>query len=321
MSPTKTSIASAALFLLAGACTDRESTGPAAADPRFVVNGVETGDRLRNVGVMVYRVPDDPTWYYWDCSGSLIARRAFLTAAHCLIGDLNPYLYGISDFGVAFPTHLLDTGDPFNPKLADGEPVYSGHIVLYPGAEENQPGDFATEAEWLEFPDLAVIVLDQPVRDIHPVELPPIGWVERHARALRHRVTGVAGYGTTNVDPFFGNPDGTLIDWGTRRFGTTQFNRFTPTVAFLDPDPSTGCYFDSGGPAFATDASGHGHRLPGEVKMQYGITRWFEKFDVDERGLLVCAGQTGVGRLDTRAAHDFLRPFLDRDSHHEKGDR
>jgi hypothetical protein len=310
----------AALVALGGACTPTDAAGPGPDGPQFVVAGAETGTRLRNVGLMVYRVAGNPTWYYYACSGSLIARRAFLTAAHCLTGDLNPYLYGISEFGVAFPTHLLDTGDPFNPKLADGEPVYRGHIVLYPGAEENEPGDFATEAEWLEFPDLAVIVLDHPVHGIDPVKLPPIGWVERHVSELRHRVTGFAGYGLTNVDPFFGNPDQTLIDWGTRRFGTTRFNSFTPTVAFLDPDPSTGCYFDSGGPAFATDASSHGHqRLAAEVEMQYGITRWFEKFDVDERGLVVCAGQTGVGRLDTRAAHEFLAPFLDRESQDDHG--
>jgi hypothetical protein len=321
MSPTKTSFGLAAFLLFVAACTDREQTGPVPADPRFIVGGLETGDRLRNVGVMVYRVPGDPTWYYWDCSGTLIARRAFLTAAHCLTGELNPFLYGISDFGVAFPPRLLDTGDPFNPKLPDGEPVYSGHIVLYPGAEENNVEDFATEAEWLEFPDLAVIVLDRPVRGINRVELPPIGWVERHARLLQRRVTGIAGYGVTNVDPFFGNPDQSLIDWGTRRFGTTRYTSLTATVAFLNPEPSTGCYFDSGGAAYLTDAEVDGHpRPPREIDMQYGITRWFERFDVDERGLLVCAGQTGVGRLDTPAAHQFLDPFLDRDSHHERGD-
>ncbi|HJQ64760.1 MAG TPA: hypothetical protein VJ816_00210, partial [Gemmatimonadales bacterium] len=267
MSPSKAGFALAASLLFAGACTDRQPTAP--TDPRFIVHGVETGNRLRNVGVMVYRVPDDPTWYYWDCSGSLIARRAFLTASHCLTGELNPYLYGISEFGVAFPSRLLDTGDPFNPKLPDGEPVYPGHIVLYPGAEQNKYSDFATEAEWLEYPDLAVVVLDRPVRGIDPVELPPIGWIERHARELRLRLTGLAGYGLTNVAGYYGDVDQTFIDWGIRRFGTLRFTSLTPTVAFFDPAPSSGCYFDSGGPAFVLDESrDRNQRVPGAVEMQ-----------------------------------------------------
>lgn len=321
MSPTR-SIYGLAVFLMCTAACSDEQTGPTPGDPRFIVGGVETGNRLRNVGLMVYRVPGDPTWYYWDCSGTLIARRAFLTASHCLTGSLDPIAAGASEFGVAFPSHLIDTGDPFNPAVAAGEPVYSGHIVLYPGAEQNKPEDFATEAEWLEFPDLAVIVLDRPVRGIDPVELPPIGWIERHEHQLQRRVTGIAGYGLTNVDPFFGNPDQSLIDWGIRRFGTTRYTSLTPTVAFLNPEPSTGCYFDSGGAAYVTDAEVDGHpRPPGEIGMQYGVTRWFEFFSTDDQGRFVCAGMTGVGRLDTQAAHHFLDPFVDRDSGHGHGDR
>ena len=307
MVSTRTALGLVALMSL-GACSEHTQTGPALPDPKFVVQGAETGDRLRNVGVMVYRNPGDPTWYYWDCSGSLIAKRAFLTASHCLIGGLNPFQYGIADFGVAFPAHLIDTGDPFNPKLPDDEPVYRGTVVLYPGAEQNKPEDFATEAEWLEFPDLAVVVLDRPVRGLTPVELPPVGWVEKHTGQLGRTLTAIAGYGVTNVDPFFGNPG--VIDWGIRRFGTTRYSSLTPTVAFLNPEPSTACYFDSGGPAFATDATDG--QLPAKVGMQYGITRWFQEFGTDDAGRVVCAGRTGVGRLDTQAAHDFLAPFLDR---------
>ncbi len=308
MSWNKEIIGLAAILGGVGACT-RETTAPALTDPRFIVAGVETGERLRNVGVMVYRNPGDATWYYWDCSGSLIAKRAFLTASHCLTGGFNPFQYGIAAFGVAFPSRLVDTGDPFNPKLPDGEPVYRGTVVLYPGAEQNKPEDFAREAEWLEYPDLAVVVLEQPVRGITPVVLPPVGWVEKHTSVLGRTLTGFAGYGVTNVDPFFGNPG--MIDWGIRRFGTTRYSGHTPTVAFLDPEPSTGCFFDSGGPAFASDATTTS-QLPTKVGMQYGFTRWFEFYSTDDQGRMVCAGKTGVGRLDTQAAHDFLAPFLDR---------
>jgi hypothetical protein len=320
MSQRKGTLGLAAALTIAGACSEREQTGPTPPDPSFIVGGMEVGNRLRNVGAMVYRVDGDPTWYYWGCSGSLIARRAFLTAAHCLTGPSDPNLYGVVDLGVAFPSRLLDTGDPYNPKLPDGDPVYRGTVVLYPGAEqaiELAETDFAA---WLETPDLAVVVLERPVRGIEPVGLPPIGWIERRANRLRHRVTGIAGYGVTNIDWAFGNPDPTLIDWGIRRFGTTRLASLTPTVAFLTPEPSTGCISDSGGPAYLTEADVDGHpRSPAMIDMQYGFTRVYELDAVDERGLVVCAGKTGVGRLDTPAAHQFLDPFLDRDSHHDHG--
>jgi hypothetical protein len=303
-----------------GACTEREEPGsmPTMTGPS-IVSGEETGPRLRNVGMMAYRNPGDPTWYYFQCSGSLIARRTFLTASHCLTGDANPDLYGFADFGVAFPGRLVDTGDPFLPAVPDGVPVYSGHIVLYPGAEEHQPGDFPTEQEWFEFPDLALVVLDRPVRGIEPAELPPVGYLDRHFTQLRRGITGIAGYGLTNLEGLFGEGGPSMLDWDRRRFGTTTLESLTPNFAFLTPNPSSACVLDSGGPVFPTEARVDGHRRPpAEVDLQVGMIRWVEFFAENAEGVFTCLGRTGFSRLDTRQVHDFLAPYLDHGSGHRR---
>ena len=116
-----------------------------AAPAGAITNGTADGQDHPNVGGLVSPTQySDGTWIY--CSGTLISPTVFLTAAHC--GEDGERVE------VTFDT-----------AYQDGDKVYAGTFQADPlyGQRQSDPHD------------IAVVVLDKPVRGIAPAQLPDAG--------------------------------------------------------------------------------------------------------------------------------------------------
>jgi secreted trypsin-like serine protease len=182
-----------------------------------ITNGVEDGNAHPNVGGLVAaQAYSDGTWIY--CSGTLIAPKVFLTAAHCGEGD-----------------RVRVT---FSSAYQDGDKVYAGtwHAdPLYNGAQ-NDPHD------------IAVVVLDTAPR-ITPARLPAAGSLSNLPADQQFTSVGYGAHAVTN------SPGGHqyLYD-DVRMVATGTLNSINPAWLRISMNPSTGdggtCYGDSGGPNF-----------------------------------------------------------------------
>src|SRR5262245_442011 len=106
-----------------------------------ITYGQPDGNQHPNVGGLVAsQAYSDGTWIY--CSGTLISLTVFLTAAHCAEG--------------ARVTVTFDTA------YQDGDKTYTGTWYADPlyNQQQNDPHD------------IAVVVLDKPVKGITPARLP-----------------------------------------------------------------------------------------------------------------------------------------------------
>src|SRR3954469_15671814 len=109
-----------------------------AAPASAITNGAPDGNRHPNVGGLVAAMTySDGTWIY--CSGTLISPTVFLTAAHC-------------DEGTSRVRVTLSSA------YQDGDTPYAGTFHADPayGQAQSDPHD------------IAVVVLDKPVKGLTP---------------------------------------------------------------------------------------------------------------------------------------------------------
>jgi V8-like Glu-specific endopeptidase len=193
-----------------------------AAPAGAITNGTRDGSRHPNVGALVAaHAYSDGTWTY--CSGTLIAPRVFLTAAHCAEG---------SRVRVTFDS-----------AYQDGDKVYKGtwHAdPLYNGAQSDPH-------------DIAVVVLDSSP-SITPARLPALGALSTLPHDQLFTSVGYGAYEITN------SPGGHQYLYNdVRMVATGTLNAINPSWLRLSMNPSTGdggtCYGDSGGPNFLGDSN------------------------------------------------------------------
>jgi len=188
-----------------------------AAPAYAITHGTGDGQGHPNVGGLVAdRAYSDGTWIY--CSGTLIAPKVFLTAAHC--------------------AEDADVKVTFDPAYEDGDKTYDGTFYadpLYNGAQ-NDPHD------------IAVVVLETAPK-VAPARLPAAGSLSNLPADQRFTSVGYGAYEVTN------SPGGHqyLYD-DVRMVATGSLNSVTPAWLRISMNPSTGdggtCYGDSGGPNF-----------------------------------------------------------------------
>jgi len=246
------------------------------ATPVFGITfGELDGEGHPNVGALLV------AWPYPDgdidivCSGTLISPTVFLTAAHCVnwmpaygIAEDDVYVTFVSEFEVGVTTE-----------------IYPGTYYINQNAWHDN-----ADAE-----DVAVIVLDEPILNITPAELPPAGYLDdlKAANELKDQTFLAVGYGTVRDDKT-GGPH--PLYWeGARRYATGSYNALTKGWLKISMNPATGdggtCYGDSGGPHFF-----------GESNMIVSLT---------VTGDVNCRATDVTYRLDIPSARAYLSQFVD----------
>jgi len=196
-----------------------------AAPALAITNGAPDGNRHPNVGGLVAPTAySDGTWTY--CSGTLIAPKVFLTAAHC--GDSDNERVRVT----------------FDTAYQDGDTVYAGTFHPDPlyGHSQSDPHD------------IAVVVLDKAVKGIAPAKLPAAGSLSNLSGSQQFTSVGYGAYEVTN------GPGGHQYLYNdVRMVATGTLNSINKAWLRISMNPSTGnggtCYGDSGGPNFLGDTN------------------------------------------------------------------
>jgi secreted trypsin-like serine protease len=185
-----------------------------------ITYGVPDGNGHPEVGALLAQQAfSDGTWE--ECSGTLIAPRVFLTAAHC---D-----EGVSRVAVTFDSSYV----------ASSGTTYWGTWHADPDYNQTQSDP----------QDLAVVVLDKAVKGITPAKLPAAGSLSSLSGSQRFTSVGYGAYEVTN------GPGGHRYLYNdVRMVATGTLNSINPAWLRISMNPSTGnggtCYGDSGGPNF-----------------------------------------------------------------------
>jgi V8-like Glu-specific endopeptidase len=231
------------------------TAAPAAA----ITNGTPDAGAHPNVGGLVSPTQyDDGTWLY--CSGTLIAPTVFLTAAHC-----------------------ADDGErvrvTFDTAYEDGDKTYTGTFEADPAYNQSQSDPH----------DIAVVVLDKPVRGIEPAQLPEAGSLSDLPSTQQFTSVGYGAYAVPR------GPGGHQFLYDdVRMVATGTLNSITPTWLRISMNPATGdggtCYGDSGGPNFL------------------GTTDTVAAITIT--GDAICRATNVDYRLDTESARAFLDQYV-----------
>jgi len=230
---------------------------PAAA----ITYGVVDGNRHPQTGALVGEFSSG-TYPY--CSGTLISPSVFLTAAHCNLGSSRVYV-------------------SFDPAITAGSSLLAGTYYADPAYNQAQSDPH----------DIAVVVLDKPVRNITPAQLPAAGALDK----FRHGDTFTAsGYGSGEVVNGPGGPVNPYFD--NREYAVSSLNSVNPAWLRLSQNAAHGdggaCYGDSGGPNFIGAGATETTVIAGTT-----IT-----------GDALCKATNVIYRLDTPSARNFLSKFV-----------
>jgi hypothetical protein len=201
-----------------------------------IVPATPDGTKHPNVGILVAEW-QTPGVKDRVCSGTLIAPRVFLTAAHC-----DPtFLFGLP------PDRVWVSFDPV--YQFESSTLYHGTFVANPDFRDYH----AAGATAADPNDVAIVRLDDSPA-VTPATLPPAGLLS--SLNLKRQTFTIVGYGRTRIDKTKG-PNNIVNQWA-RNVGTETFRSLQPLWLTLNGNPSTGndqtCYGDSGGPHFLGDS-------------------------------------------------------------------
>ena len=214
------------------------------------------------------------------CSGTLIAPKVFLTAAHCTAF--------LESLGIPNDQAWVSFDEDVDPVTRVTKLIH-GTWITNPGFNQAQsdPGD------------LAVVLLSKPVKGLSPASLPTAGLLDALAAAglLKGQKFTAVGYGTQQPTPG-GGPLTFPFD-GHRRVAVSEFDALNAAWLRLSQNSATGdggtCFGDSGGPNFLGAGTA-------ETTIIAAIT---------VTGDAVCLATNVDYRLDTAAARAFLGQFVE----------
>jgi hypothetical protein len=291
-----------AVLASSSACGGATPDGAVAVDAATaeIVDGIDVGNRALNVGTMVFRESEAAPWTWFDCTGTLLAPRVFLTAGHCAAAT---EFYPGYQFAVTFAPRMDLSVDPFWPAVPPDARVYTATPHVIPtfswGCEGCDLDDAADD-------DVGVMLLDQPVRGVPFALLPPVGYFDVFGPLLKFPLFGVVGYGLTDSDLLATGE----YDWGTRRFTTMRYGTLHPHRVLLEHGSGTICYADSGGPAFPVFQPRGAMVAPRYVLFVPAIASTFSNESAASGLWCNDPGPMAFQRLDLANVHEFLFSFL-----------
>jgi V8-like Glu-specific endopeptidase len=244
-----------------------------------ITYGQYDGSGHPNVGAMLRLSPTTGN-YRIVCTGSLISPTVYLTASHCTSSVESQ------------PTGYQDAWVTFDPTFSSSStlPASAIHGTMYTNPlYTNRASDPQ---------DIAVIVLDEPVRRVTLAQLPSAGLLDQMKQAGTlngTRFTSV-GYGLQEPDP---SPGGIQHAFPMERWVSSgEFNALNKSWLKISQNDATGdggtCSGDSGGPQFLGSGAN-------ETDTQVSITI---------TGDTQCNATNVDYRLDTPQARAFLGQFV-----------
>jgi secreted trypsin-like serine protease len=246
-----------------------------ASAPAQTGDAVVDGEAHPNVGAFLLPRADGSLRII--CSGSLASPRVFLTAGHCADAALDR---GFTRTYVTFDTDFGLNAD------------HSITTTPYPGTVINNP---AYKPPYIN--DFAIILLDEPVEDIEPVTIAPVGFLKalKDARTIDDVVYTNVGYGS--AEQIVVPKEGPSFPFdGIRKWTISGFYALDPSFIHLNQNLHQGYsgtgYGDSGGPTFVDTADG-----PVQIS-------------VVSTGDVPLYATSVNTRIDTDEVQDWLAPYL-----------
>ncbi|HEY3052854.1 MAG TPA: trypsin-like serine protease [Thermoanaerobaculia bacterium] len=201
---------------------------------------VDDTNQFSNVGAFV--VQSSTGRNFIICSGTLITSNVFLTASHCT----DFYLSVLQPRGfTAFVS--------FDPLIPEGSQTSSKTKLLAVSDVVQNP--LFNQAQ-SDTGDIAVLILEKPVKGLVPATLPECGLLDRLfvKGNLNDAVFTAVGYGVQERRVGGGPPSFKESNPVPRMFAFSSFDALNPTFIRLSQNPATGdggtCFGDSGGPNF-----------------------------------------------------------------------